>query len=89
MANLLKGAATRAAIAAGVHPLAAHAKPGERPPPMWAAHQWKTYLDTERSVEEAIAYVRDNPIKEGKAEQNWSFITPFAGIPTGGWTTYH
>ena len=56
---------------------------------MWSEHQWKVYLDSEHAIENAIAYVNDNPVKEGKREQNWSFVTPFTGLPPGGWTTYH
>ena len=55
---------------------------------MWAAHEWKQYLDNEESIDEAIRYVEENSEKEGKPRQAWSFVTPFAGINTAGWTTY-
>ena len=87
MSNLLKGAATTQLIEDNVHPLAKYAKPGERPPGMWARHQWKVYLDTDEQIENAIAYVTANPIKEGKPEQKWKWITPYRGLETG-WTTY-
>lgn len=89
IANLLKGAATRQIIDANLHPLAAFAEPGGRPPRMWSEHQWKVYLDSEEAIENAIAYVNDNPVKEGKRPQHWPFVTPFTGLPPGGWTTYH
>jgi REP element-mobilizing transposase RayT len=89
IANLLKGAATSRIIEEGLHPLALHAEPGKKPPRMWAAREWKVYLDSEEAIEDAIRYVVDNPEKEGKPKQNWSFVTPFAGIPKGGWTAYH
>ncbi len=89
IANLLKGAATSRIIEDGLHPLIEHAEPGERPPRMWSAHEWKVYLDSEEAIENAIRYVEENPIKEDKPKQTWSFVSPFAGIPTGGWTTYH
>jgi REP element-mobilizing transposase RayT len=89
MTNLLKGAATRRIIEDARHPLQSYATPGQRPPQMWATHLWKVYLDSESAIEQAIAYVRENPNKEGKPVQNWSFVTPFAGIPTGCWVTYH
>jgi len=88
IANLLKGAATRQILEEGCHPLAKFAEEGERPPGIWAAHQWKVYLDTETAIEQAIAYVNDNPVKDGKPAQNWQFVTPFAGLD-GGWVTYH
>lgn len=49
----------------------------------------RVYLDTEEAVEDAIRYVEENPLREGKRRQQWSFVTPFAGIPKAGWTTYH
>jgi hypothetical protein len=56
---------------------------------MWASHEWKVYLDSEQSIKAAIHYVEENPVKEGKLKQCWSFVTPFAGLPGAGWTTYH
>jgi REP element-mobilizing transposase RayT len=88
-ANLLKGASTSAMIEAGNHPLAHHAKDGARPPRMWAAHQWKHYLDSEEDIEQAIQYVVDNPLREGKRIQSWSFVSKFAGLTKGGWLTYY
>ncbi|WP_244952264.1 transposase [Roseimaritima ulvae] len=88
LANLLKGAATRQLNEDHRHPLAECAKPGQRPPCMWASRQWKVYLDREEAIENAIAYVLDNPIKEGKQPQRWSWITPYTGLDAG-WTTYH
>ena len=89
IANLLKGAATSQILEDGRHPMAEHAQPGKRPPRMWAAREWKVFLDSEEAIENAIQYVEDNPAKEGEAIQDWSFVTPFDGIPVAGWTTYH
>jgi hypothetical protein len=55
---------------------------------MWARNQWKVYLDSETAIEDAIRYVEQNPDRERKRPQNWSCVTPFAGLPTG-WVTYH
>ena len=79
IANLLKGAATRQIIQEDRHPLAVFAPRGQRPPRMWAAREWKVYLDTEEAIDGAIDYVVDNPSKEDKPLQNWPFVTPFAG----------
>ncbi|MCC6511875.1 MAG: hypothetical protein IT423_22440 [Pirellulaceae bacterium] len=87
IANLLKGAATTQLLDDNLHPLAQYAQAGKRPPGMWARHQWKVYLDSDDQIENAIAYVNDNPIKEGKPPQNWSWITPYAGLEHA-WTTY-
>lgn len=89
IANLLKGGATRELRRTNLHPLSRFAKPGERPPRMWAEHEWKVYLDSEESIENAIQYVSENPVKEGKPSQAWSFVTPFQGLSRGGWVTYH
>jgi REP element-mobilizing transposase RayT len=86
--NLLKGEATKQLMAESLHPQARFAKHGRTPSP-WARGQWKAYLDTEAAIEEAIHYVEQNPVKDGKPLQKWSFVTPFAGIPKGGWATYH
>ncbi|WP_442483543.1 transposase [Aeoliella sp. SH292] len=89
MVNLLKGAATSRLTEDGIHPLAAYRGEHARPPRMWAEHEWKVYLDSEEQIETAIRYVEENPAKEGKRKQSWSFVTPFAGISRGGWQTYH
>jgi len=46
------------------------------------------FLDSEEAIEAAIRYVEENPVREGKRRQNWSFVTPFTGIDKGGWVTY-
>ena len=86
--NLLKGAATRKCVECNCHPLAGYAKGNKRPPRMFAEHEWKVYLDSEEAIENAIRYVEQNPEKESGSRQTWSFVTPFAGLPSG-WVTYH
>ena len=88
IANLLKGETTKAIKIAGVHPLAAFAIEG-RMPRMWTENQWAPFLDDEAAIEAAIHYVEQNPVREGKPTQRWSFVTPFAGLSKGGWTQYH
>ena len=88
VANLLKGEATRQIIRDGLHPLAHYTGPGERPPRMWAEHQWNGFLNCESEIDDAIAYVEGNPQKERKPAQSWSFVSPFSGLPKG-WVTYH
>ncbi len=83
MVNLLKGASTRQILSEGRHPLAAFAKPDERPPRMWSERQWIEYLDSDEAIENAIRYVEENPLREGKPMQRWSFVTAFAGLDTG------
>jgi REP element-mobilizing transposase RayT len=45
--------------------------------PVWGEHGWNVFLSTADEVEHAIAYVNDNPPKEGKPAQRWSFVKPF------------
>ena len=45
--------------------------------PVWADNAWKVFLNTPAAVQAAIGYVEENPIKEGKPEQRWSFVVPF------------
>ena len=54
---------------------------------MWARGEWKVFLDSDEQIENAIAYVLENPVKEGKPIQHWKWITPYSGLEAG-WTTY-
>ena len=45
--------------------------------PLWGEHGWNVYLESVAAVERAIRYVNDNPLKEGKKRQTWSFVVPF------------
>jgi hypothetical protein len=46
-------------------------------------------LDSAEAIENAVGYVEENPNREEKPKQQWSFVTPFAGLSQGGWLTYH
>jgi len=72
MANHLKGAATKQLRADGLDPMAQYA--AELSP--WARSCWKVFLNNVTDIERATAYVNDNPIKEGKRQQHWSFVVP-------------
>ena len=89
IANLLKGAATSQVIKDNCHPLQCYATAGQRPPRMWAEHEWKVYLDSEEGIKTAVRYVEDNPVKEDRPAQKWDFVTPFAGIEKSGHIVYH
>jgi REP-associated tyrosine transposase len=45
--------------------------------PVWGEHGWNVFLNDAEAVEDAIEYVEQNPVKEGKRLQRWSFVTPF------------
>ena len=85
----LKGAATRELKRLGIHPLARYKPKGKSMPHMWVENLWKVYLDSEQAIENAIHYVRENPQREGAPPQDWSWVTPFAGIEKHAWITYH
>ena len=46
-------------------------------PSVWAQDFWKVFLYTEEDIRARIRYVEENPLKEGKRRQRWSFVTPF------------
>lgn len=74
----LKGGATQQLVAEGIHPFGDRIEKSGRPPKCFARGQWKVFLDPE-DVPRAIRYVEDNPLKEGKKPQRWSFVTPYPG----------
>jgi REP element-mobilizing transposase RayT len=45
--------------------------------PVWAQGCWRVFLNTPDDVKRAIAYVKENPVKEGKPKQNWGFVHPY------------
>jgi REP element-mobilizing transposase RayT len=47
---------------------------------MFADKQWIVYLDSESAIESAIAYVVENPVREGRPLQDWPFVTPYGGL---------
>ena len=87
IAGLMKGEATKSLIRSSMHPLGKfRTKSGKTPTP-WNVKSYHGFLETEQEIEDAIAYVIDNPMKEGKKRQPWNFTTPFSGLDTG-WTSY-
>ena len=86
--TFLKGAAARSLLKEGVHPFGdMKARKNAKLPGIWARYQWKAYLDSEEAIENAIAYLMDNPVKEGKRPQHWSWVRPFSGLPKC-WNSY-
>jgi REP element-mobilizing transposase RayT len=75
--NLLKGAATHRLTTMGMHPLAEFRSRDGRVPSPWAQKAWKVFLDSDADVRRAIRYVEENPEKEGKRRQQWSFVVPY------------
>jgi REP element-mobilizing transposase RayT len=75
--RLLRQAGTRRLLEDGLHPFAQLRTERGRLPSIWAQDFWKVFLCTEEEILERIAYVEENPLKEGKPRQRWSFVTPF------------
>jgi REP element-mobilizing transposase RayT len=46
-------------------------------PTPWAASCWRVYLNDESAIENAIRYVENNPIKDGKKTQQWTFVQKY------------
>ena len=78
IANLLKGAATRQLSNDSLHPFGSYAVPGERLPKIWARGQWMVFLNSKAEVSQAVRYVEDNPLKEGKQRHFWGFVRTVA-----------
>jgi REP element-mobilizing transposase RayT len=75
----LKGRATQQLNKSGLHPLGAYRQPDGTVPSPWCRNCWKVFIFTQRHLREAIKYVEDNPLKEGKPRQSWSFVCRLVG----------
>jgi REP element-mobilizing transposase RayT len=75
----LKARATQQLIADELHPFLDLRKPDGTLPPVWARRGWKVFLNSAEDISRAIAYVENNPLKEGKRRQRWTLVTPFEG----------
>jgi REP element-mobilizing transposase RayT len=58
---------------------------GRRAPthPVWGGPGWKVFLNTRRDFERVVRYIRDNPVKAGRAQQHWDFVTEYDGWMPG------
>ena len=70
----LKSKATARLRHEGRHPLSDYLDRHRRVPSPWAERNWAVYLNKPDDIERAIRYVNDNPIKENKPRQHWSFV---------------
>ena len=77
LANLLKGEASRRLDEEGIHPLGQYKTKSGRSPKAFARGEWKVFIDNERHLHNAIAYVENNPMREGMRAQKWRFVTPW------------
>lgn len=77
IAGHLKGRATQQLAQDGIHPLANYTKRDGATPSPWAQRSWAVYIFSEEHMQAAIRYVENNPLKESKPRQTWSFISPY------------
>jgi REP element-mobilizing transposase RayT len=77
--RLLRQAGTRHLLADGLHPFAELRLPSGYLPSVWGQDFRKVFLFTEEEIRRSIAYVEQNPVKDGKRPQRWSFVKPFDG----------
>jgi REP element-mobilizing transposase RayT len=75
MVRLLKAEASHQLHTDGRHPLAAWPQEDGSLPSPWARNCWKVFLNTDEDIRRAVRYVENNPLKEGKRPQRWSFVT--------------
>ena len=73
----LKQGATLRLIEDGLHPLGTYRTAAGKPPTPWVRRCWKVFLNDDRAVLQAIGYVEQNPPREGKPRQEWSFVSPY------------
>jgi REP element-mobilizing transposase RayT len=76
LATQLKSHATKQLIKEDIHPLSRFPAKNDRPPKCFQRGEWKVFLDPD-DIENAIQYVQENPIKEGKKQQHWNFVVPY------------
>ena len=77
VAHLKRGATLRL-FEEDRHPLMRYRGPRSAVPSPWSKRAgWTVYLDNDQAIRQRITYVQQNPIKEGKPPQRWSFVTPF------------
>ncbi|MEI7836420.1 MAG: transposase [Planctomycetota bacterium] len=69
----LKSRATKHLTAEGLHPFDEEPQEDGTLATPWGRNGWNVYLNTPTEIRRAIRYVRENPGKEGKPEQRWSF----------------
>jgi REP element-mobilizing transposase RayT len=54
---------------------------GRRAPthPVWGGPGWKVFLNTREDMVRIERYIRGNPVRAGRAEQDWEFVRPYDG----------
>jgi REP element-mobilizing transposase RayT len=82
IAGHVKGRATQQLQDDGIHPLQGFLENDGTTPSPWARNSWAVFMFSEEHMRAAIKYVEDNPLKEGKPRQKWSFVRPYVPLIT-------
>jgi REP element-mobilizing transposase RayT len=53
--------------------------------PVWSSRPYAVFLNSPDEVLSRVKYIRENPMKEGLAEQKWDFVKPYDGWPGRRW----
>lgn len=77
--RLLRQSATERLLSDGLHPF--ERDTSGRLPSVWAQDFWKVFLFKDDDIRRAVRYAEDNPEKEGKRRQRWSFVIPHIPWP--------
>ena len=78
---LLKGEASRVLDEENLHPMAQFPRTKKgRLAKCWARGEWKVFLSDVEGIARAVAYVEENPVKEGRPRQEWGFVVPWEGV---------
>lgn len=75
--RLLRQAGTARLLADEQHPFADRRTLNGRLPSVWGQSMRKVYLFQSDDVCREIRYVENNPLREGKPKQRWSFVVPY------------
>ena len=51
--------------------------------PVWTEGGWKGFLTTPEDFRRIIRYIEQNPVKIGRPQQHWDFVTPYDGWMPG------
>jgi len=63
-----------------LHPLGRFRTPAGRTPSPWGRGLWKVYLNSDEDIRRAIDYVQENPMREHKPPQRWTFAVSYPEV---------
>ena len=79
VADQLKARSTQFLNRQNLHPFLNRQRPNGKTPAPWARGCWSVFLSSDTSIQRAINYVEQNPIKAGYKPQRYTWVKPFKG----------